>query len=192
MFSKAIVRMPCKNLVSGLTSANLGKPDYDKAIIQHQNYVKALQKCGLDVLILEPDEDFPDSTFVEDTALLTPHCAIITNPGASSRKDEVLKIKNELKKHFSNSNFIQDPGTLEAGDVFIDSNRYYGSAVYGNRQDTVHFDNYTWETQSKFQVDVLYNGVPETSWSPLILPVPVSSSERIIFCNLLSRISCLC
>ena len=46
MFTKAIVRIPCKNLVNGLTSANLGTPDYDLAIIQHQKYIQALKDCG--------------------------------------------------------------------------------------------------------------------------------------------------
>jgi dimethylargininase len=82
MFSKAIVRKPCKNLAKGLMSANLGKPDYHLALKQHQKYIEALEECGLEVLVLEADENYPDSTFVEDTALLTPNCAIITNPGA--------------------------------------------------------------------------------------------------------------
>ena len=72
MFTKAIVRVPCKNLVNGITTANLGKPDYANAVAQHEQYVEALKVCGLDVTILPPDEEYPDSTFVEDTALLTP------------------------------------------------------------------------------------------------------------------------
>jgi len=125
MFSKAIVRTPCKNLVNGLTSANLGKPDYEKALIQHQDYIRALQKCCLDVTILEPDENYPDSTFVEDAALLTPHCAIITNPGAPSRKGEITNIKNELERHYSKIEYINNPGTLEAGDVMMVGDHYY-------------------------------------------------------------------
>ena len=86
MFSKAIVRKPCHCLIHGITSSNLGLPDYETALEQHRSYVIALEKCGLEVLVLEADENFPDSTFVEDTALLTPHCAIITNPGAPTRR----------------------------------------------------------------------------------------------------------
>jgi dimethylargininase len=82
MLKNAIVRTPSNSMINGLTSANLGKPDYDKALLQHGNYIKALQKCGLEVSILEADENFPNSCFVEDVALLTPNCAIITNTGA--------------------------------------------------------------------------------------------------------------
>ena len=125
MFTKAIVRIPCKNLVNGLTSANLGKPDYDFAIIQHQKYIQALKDCGLEVFTLEANENFPDSTFVEDTALLTPHCAIITNPGAPSRKGEILEMKKVLIGRYRNVEEIKDPGTLEAGDVMMVGSHYY-------------------------------------------------------------------
>ena len=75
-------------MTEGITTANLGKPDYDKAMAQHAEYIDALKECGLEVTILEADEDYPDSCFVEDTALMTPHCAILSNPGAASRSGE--------------------------------------------------------------------------------------------------------
>jgi len=96
LFTKAIVRTPGRSFINGLTSANLGFPDYDLVIEQHQNYIDALISCGLEVIVLPPDENFPDSTFVEDTALLTPSCAIITNPGATSRKGEIIEMKKVL------------------------------------------------------------------------------------------------
>jgi len=125
LFSKAIVRNPCKNFINGLTTANLGLPDYDLALIQHQEYVEALRKCGLEVIVLDADEEYPDSTFVEDTALLTPHCAIITNPGASSRKGETAEIKNVLTEYYSKIENINDPGTVEAGDIMMVGNHFY-------------------------------------------------------------------
>ena len=125
MFKKAIVRKPCKNLVYGLTSVNLGKPDYGLALKQHQKYIEALEDCGLNVIILDADENYPDSTFVEDTALLTPHCAIITNPGAPSRNGEVIKMQRILEKQFLNLEYIKAPGTLEAGDIMMANKHFY-------------------------------------------------------------------
>lgn len=87
-FTKAIVKIPCKAMVNGITTANLGQPDYGKALVQHADYIEALKECGLEVTILEADENYPDSCFVEDTALMTPHCAILSNPGAASRNGE--------------------------------------------------------------------------------------------------------
>ena len=125
MFTKAIVKRPCKNLVNGLTTANLGKPDYDLALKQHQVYIEALIECGLEVTILEADEDYPDSVFVEDTAVLTPRCAIITNPGAPSRRGEIIEISKVLKNIYQNVETITEPGTLEAGDVMMVGNHFY-------------------------------------------------------------------
>ena len=125
MFSNAIVRIPCKNFINGLTTANLGVPDYELALIQHQEYVEALRKCGLEVIILDADEDYPDSTFVEDTALLIPHCAIITNPGTSSRRGETDEIKIVLTEYYSKFETIDDPGTVEAGDIMMVGDHYF-------------------------------------------------------------------
>ena len=134
MFNKAIVRKPCKNFVNGLTGANLGKPDYQPALKQHQKYIKALRECGLEVVVLEGDENYPDSTFVEDTALLIPYCAIITNPGASSRRGEINEMSNILKNHFSNIEYIMAPGTLEAGDIMkVEKHFYIGISERTNR-----------------------------------------------------------
>lgn len=125
MFTKAIVRTPSKSLVNGLTSAGLGLPDYNLALTQHKKYIEALIKCGLKVSILSPDEDHPDSTFVEDTALLTPKCAIITNPGATSRRGEIIDMKGVLKHHYSVIEKIELPGTIEAGDIMMVDNHFY-------------------------------------------------------------------
>jgi dimethylargininase len=125
LFKNAIVRKPGKSLINGITSANLGKPDYDKAVEQHNNYVNALKECGLEVRVLEADENFPDSTFVEDTALLTPRCAIITNPGAPSRKGETAEMKKIIREYYDDIFEIESPGTVEAGDIMMVSDHYY-------------------------------------------------------------------
>jgi dimethylargininase len=125
LFTKAIVRTPCKNLINGITTANLGAPNYDLALIQHQGYIEALKKCGLVVIVLDADEDYPDSTFVEDTALLTPECAVITNPGVLSRRGETAGIRKVISNYYSDIAEISEPGTLEAGDVKMVGNHYY-------------------------------------------------------------------
>ena len=125
MFTKAIVRTPSKSMVFGLTTANLGTPNYDLALMQHNEYIKALTKCGLQVTVLPPDEDYPDSTFVEDTALLTKKCAIISNPGAPSRKGEIKEIKQVLKHHYSVIEHIEAPGTVEPGDIMMAGDHFY-------------------------------------------------------------------
>lgn len=125
-FNHIIARTPCKSLVNGLTSANLGKPDYQKALDQHNNYIRALQQCDVDITILPPNELFPDSVFVEDTVLCTPHCAIITRPGAISRRKETEIIENTIARFYPhNMEKITAPGTVEAGDIMMVNDHYY-------------------------------------------------------------------
>ena len=128
MFKNVIVRRPCKAMVEGITSApELGKPDYELALKQHDDYIAALKKCGVAVTVLEADERYPDSCFVEDPAVITRKCAIITNPGAPSRNGEKNEIIGAVKKFFSDDQieYIKDPGTLEGGDVMMVGDHFY-------------------------------------------------------------------
>jgi len=125
LFTNAIVRKPCPEIVNGITSAKLGKPDYLKAIEQHSRYVEILNYCGLNVTVLESDSEYPDSTFIEDVAVCTSKCAIITNPGALSRNGEKHAIKPVLEKFYNDIEEIANPGTLDAGDVMMVENHFY-------------------------------------------------------------------
>lgn len=112
-------------MVNGLTSAGLGLPDYDLALDQHAEYIRALEACGLDVLVLPADEGHPDSTFIEDVALLTGKCAIIMNPGVASRKEEPADMRTVLMDYFSYIHEVRDPGTAEAGDIMMVGTHFY-------------------------------------------------------------------
>jgi len=72
-FTRALVRPPSPNFADGLTTSSLGAPDVALALAQHEAYCRALEACGLALTRLEADPRFPDSTFVEDAAILTPH-----------------------------------------------------------------------------------------------------------------------
>jgi dimethylargininase len=117
VFTKAIVKKPCASFASGLTNVNLGTPDLERALRQHQAYCAALEACGLKLIQLPPDDKHPDSTFVEDTAILTSRGAVLTRPGAESRRSEVESIGPVVHEYFGNICSINEPGTLDAGDV---------------------------------------------------------------------------
>jgi len=124
-FKNAIFKRPAKTFVNGLTTQNLGKPDYELALTQHDEYINAFKNLGVKAIVLEPDEKFPDSCFVEDTAIVTEKAAIITNPGAETRKGEIHAIENVLKNFYSNLYYIKAPGTLDGGDVLRVDNKFY-------------------------------------------------------------------
>lgn len=128
MFKNVIVRRPGRSLAEGITSApELGKPDYELASRQHDAYIKALEECGVKVTVLEALEEYPDSCFVEDTAVLTKRCAIISNPGASTRRGESALMVDTIKKFYSDDQieYITSPGTMEGGDVMMVGNHFY-------------------------------------------------------------------
>ncbi len=117
MFTRAIVKEPCASFASGLTTIDLGNPDQEIVLRQHQAYCAALESCGLELVRLPPDDQYPDSTFVEDTALLTDRGAVLTRPGADSRRAEVESIAPVVRKYFRQVYSIEEPGTVDAGDV---------------------------------------------------------------------------
>jgi dimethylargininase len=125
VFTKAIVRKPCPSMVNGITTAGLGKPDFCIALEQHGRYVVALQECGLQVTVLEGDDRYPDSTFIEDAALCAERFAVITNPGASARNGEKELIRPVLRGFFQDIEEILFPGTLDAGDVMMAGDHFY-------------------------------------------------------------------
>jgi len=117
LFTKAIVRAPAANFAEGLTTVDMGVPDFDLAIEQHARYCQALAECGLALTALDVDPRHPDSTFVEDTAILTERGAILTRPGAASRLGEVEAMRDAILSFFPSPCTIEPPGTVDGGDI---------------------------------------------------------------------------
>lgn len=122
---QAIVCSPAPNFSEALTTANLGAPDYERVLNQHQKYCEALERCGVALTYLEPDIRYPDSTFIEDTAVVVGDSVILTRPGAASRAGEVETAAETLKQFFSNIESIKDPGFLDGGDICESGNHYF-------------------------------------------------------------------
>lgn len=117
IFRRAIVREPAANFAEGLTTVDLGVPDVARALAEHAAYCRALVDCGLELTRLPADPRFPDSTFVEDAAVIAPGGAVLTRPGAPSREGEVAEIAGALAPFFPAPRRIEAPGTLDGGDV---------------------------------------------------------------------------
>ena len=92
--------------------------DVAVARTQHQGYIDALKALGCAVLELPAEPDLPDSVFVEDTAVVLPEVALITNPGADSRKPETDSIAQALRP-YRELVFMEPPDTVDGGDVLV-------------------------------------------------------------------------
>lgn len=117
-FTRAIVKPPGTNFAMGISSIiGGGQPDVAVAITQHDQYCETLRGCGLRITKLAADLRYPDSTFIEDTAVLTSRAAIIARPGAKSRVAETAAAAIPLGKYYEIVYEIEAPGTLDGGDV---------------------------------------------------------------------------
>jgi len=137
MFRNAIVRIPASNFAEGLTTVNLGVPSYDSVMQQHARYCKALKECGLTITTLDADLRYPDSTFVEDTAVLTSRAAILARPGAPSREGEVAAIREAIARFFAASLQIEAPGTLDGGDICEAEDHFFIGLSHRTNEDGV-------------------------------------------------------
>jgi len=134
MFTKAIVRFPAENFDQGISHSGLGKPDYTRALEQHSSYCEALKKCGLDLIYLDADRRFPDSTFVEDTAIVTSNIAVIARPGDQRRLGEEVEIEDVLSEH-RDIERISPPGFIDGGDILqVDSHFFIGLSERSNME----------------------------------------------------------
>lgn len=123
-FENALTKKPTGKIVDGISSVGV-PPDYHSSLEQHKNYVKSLEECGLEVKILDGDERYPDSVFVEDTAVLTEEVAVLCNLGAESRQGEESSILEPLLEFYEDVKRIRPPGTFEGGDVMRIENIFY-------------------------------------------------------------------
>ena len=92
--------------------------DVALAARQHAAYEDALRAAGCTVVRIPPEPDLPDSVFVEDTAVVLDEVAVITRPGAPSRRSETASTAAALGA-YRRLVTIEDPGTIDGGDVLV-------------------------------------------------------------------------
>ena len=116
-FTRAITRLPASSIVEGLRAVDTGNPNHTQMRRDHAHYVATLKQAGAEVTELPALEEFPDSVFVEDTALCLPGIAVLMRPGAESRQGEVAHMAPVLRDFFDTVATIEAPGHIEGGDI---------------------------------------------------------------------------
>lgn len=116
---KALVRGVSPRVAEGQVTHMERQPlEYEKAVEEHGQYVDVLRELVDEVIELPADEQYPDCVFVEDTAVVLDEIAIITRPGAESRRGEVDAVAEALA-YWRPIAHIQAPGTIDGGDVLV-------------------------------------------------------------------------
>ena len=118
-FTHAIARMPSESVVNGLRDRDRGAPSVAAFRAEHGAYLAALEAAGLTVESLPALEDFPDSVFVEDTALCLPEGAIVLRPGAATRLGEAALMAPALDRYFTDVRRLEDGVNIDGGDILV-------------------------------------------------------------------------
>ena len=115
---RALVRRPSSRLSEGIVDHIERVPvDYELALNQWEHYVALLQRYGWETTEVAPADDCPDSVFVEDTMVVYKNAALLSRPGAASRRPEITDAQRTIERFGYSIDRIQEPGTLEGGDV---------------------------------------------------------------------------
>ncbi|KRE43368.1 dimethylargininase [Knoellia sp. Soil729] len=114
----ALIRRPGPRLADGLVTHLEKLPiDLDLAFEQWEAYAACLRSAGWETLEVPPADDCPDAVFVEDAVVVWGDLAVLTNPGAPERKPEVAAVEDVVRDLGYRVVRIEDPGTLDGGDV---------------------------------------------------------------------------
>jgi dimethylargininase len=115
---KALVRRPSPRLDQGLVS-HIGREPVDAALAlrQWEGYVEALRAHGWQTVEVAPADECPDGVFVEDTMVVFRNVALISRPGAESRRPETEAAERAAVELGLSVNHVRAPGTLDGGDV---------------------------------------------------------------------------
>lgn len=119
-FTHAVTRQPAASITAGLRAIDTGAPDLARMQAHHAAYVAALRATGATVIDLPPLPDYPDSVFVEDTALCLPQGAVIMRPGAPSRLGEAAEMAPVLAGLYTRLRRIEGAESfIEGGDILV-------------------------------------------------------------------------
>lgn len=121
----ALVRPPGRSFPNALSQSAGNSPiDLKLALDQHRRYVEALQQAGATVVTLDPLDDFPDSVFVEDTAIILEDKAIVCAMKEETRRGETDHIREEIQK-YRTLEILQPPAYVDGGDVIVAGDTLY-------------------------------------------------------------------
>lgn len=122
-FTHALCRSPARSVTDGLRALDQGDPDPMVFTAEHAAYVSALRDAGCEVAVLDADEAYPDSVFIEDPALVLNGVAIVLRPGAATRLGEAAALRPALAAHMRDVIDLETDGFVDGGDILCTDDR---------------------------------------------------------------------
>jgi len=119
------------SIVNGLSLEDHDPVDLDLAKKQHSEYLKYLKESGLKLIEIEPQEQYPDCVFVEDTAIALGNKIFISNPGADSRRGETIAVEKKFREYSSELGLEiycvsnKDEAFIDGGDVCFTGHEFF-------------------------------------------------------------------
>lgn len=131
---RLLVRRPSHRLAEGeITHIERVAPDADLALRQWEAYVEVFRERGWEVIPVDPVDDHADGVFIEDAVVMFDDVAVLTRPGADSRRGEIDSARAAVEGAGIPCLSIQEPGTLDGGDVLkIGRTVYVGAGLRTN------------------------------------------------------------
>jgi dimethylargininase len=169
MRPRSYVRPPSDAYLRCLREDKSVPVDVARARVQHEGYRAALAKFT-DMVALDPEPDLPDACFVEDTAVIAGGVAVITKPGAASRRPEIATVQKALEKVRECRRI--ERGFLDGGDVMVAG----GVAFVGLSLRTDHIGASELERLSGLEVKL----IPLGSWLHLKTAITPLDSKTLI------------
>lgn len=133
-FTHFLSRTPARSVTDGLRDGDGADPDPDKFEAQHAAYVEALLASGGSVKVLPAQEEYPDSVFIEDPAIVSGSTAIVLRPGAETRFGEAQALRPTLVETFETVIDLPGEGYVDGGDVLLsDTEAFIGLSARTNQ-----------------------------------------------------------
>lgn len=136
---RAVARYIPQSFADALSAVRPDPPiDVALAQRQHAAYCMALARTGAAVTVMSADERCPDCVFIEDTAIVIAGTALITRPGAPSRRAETAPVATLLDA-WCEIIPMTEPATLDGGDVLV-----LGKTIYVARSGRTNDEGIAW------------------------------------------------
>ena len=155
MYKDTVLKSTSETWVNSLSLTEIGTPHFNHSTEKHIINEELLKKNSVEINVIPEGLNIPDSSFMEDIAVLTPAFVVMSNSDVPARMEEIYAMEPILNSIYDKTYYIQEPGTLKAEDVLQMDHQFFigltaGTNLIGAQQlqQILQFENYKAEIVS--------------------------------------------